>query len=111
MLEKDANKDGKIDLKEYLGETYDQPNSEWFATEKVRFQEEYDKNNNGFLEGEELKVWLIPDLKETSKQEADHLLESADTDKVKRLRKGGMQGLFIFEIYVWFYFSGWTADN
>ena len=50
-------------------------------TEKTRFNEEYDKNGDGFLEGEELRAWLIPDLTQTAKQEADHLIDNSDTDK------------------------------
>jgi Ca2+-binding EF-hand superfamily protein len=43
--------------------------------------EEYDKNGDGFLEDEELRAWLIPDLTQTARQEADHLIENADSDK------------------------------
>uniref|UniRef100_A0AC35TLT7 Reticulocalbin-2 n=1 Tax=Rhabditophanes sp. KR3021 TaxID=114890 RepID=A0AC35TLT7_9BILA len=81
MLEKDENKDGKIDIKEYLGDTYNNPSGEWYEVEKNRFEEEYDKNHDGFLEGDELRAWLIPDLTATAKTEAEHLLAEADTDK------------------------------
>lgn len=82
MVEKDLNKDGKIDLKEFLGELFNQPSSEWFVTEKTRFVEEYDTDSNGVLEGEELKLWLIPDINKTADQEATHLLSTADENKV-----------------------------
>uniref|UniRef100_A0A915D213 EF-hand domain-containing protein n=1 Tax=Ditylenchus dipsaci TaxID=166011 RepID=A0A915D213_9BILA len=81
LLEKDANKDGVIDLKEYLGDAYEQPTSEWFITEKVRFTEEYDKDKNGFLSGDELKEWLMPDIRHTARQEAQHLIKTADDDR------------------------------
>uniref|UniRef100_A0A915EJ27 Reticulocalbin-3 n=1 Tax=Ditylenchus dipsaci TaxID=166011 RepID=A0A915EJ27_9BILA len=60
LLEKDANKDGVIDLKEYLGDTYEQPTSEWFITEKE---------------------WLVPDIRHTARQEAQHLIKTADDDR------------------------------
>ena len=81
LSEKDADKDQKISLKEFMGETYDQPSSEWFTTEKERFVNEYDLNKDGFLEGEELRQWLIPDMQQTARQEAQHLLLMADEDK------------------------------
>lgn len=65
-----------------MGETYDQPSSEWFTTEKERFLNEYDLNKDGFLEGNELRLWLIPDMKQTAFQEAKHLILIADEDKV-----------------------------
>jgi len=81
MLEKDTDGDGRISLKEFLGETYDQPNSEWYLTEKNRFDVEYDKDRDGYLSGEEINAWLIPDIRTTAKQEAEHLIKVADTDK------------------------------
>jgi len=85
LMEKDTNGDGKIDLKEYMGETHEQPTSEWFITEKVRFETEYDKDKDGFLSGEEINAWLIPDLRKTAKQEAEHLIKVADQDRDKEL--------------------------
>lgn len=82
MNEKDTDKDGRINLQEFLGDTFEQPNSEWYATEKSRFTDEYDLNRDGFLSGEELKHWLVPDLLDTAKQEAQHLIKTADEDKV-----------------------------
>ncbi|KAL7071023.1 hypothetical protein ACQ4LE_009976 [Meloidogyne hapla] len=86
LNEKDTNKDGKIDLAEFMGDLVnEQPKSEWFLSEQSRFQDEYDKNKDGVLDGEELRAWLVPDLRQTAKQEADHLIESADDDKDGKL--------------------------
>uniref|UniRef100_A0A915LE56 EF-hand domain-containing protein n=3 Tax=Meloidogyne TaxID=189290 RepID=A0A915LE56_MELJA len=86
LNEKDANKNGKIDLAEFLGDlANEQPKSEWFLSEQSRFQDEYDKNKDGVLDGEEMRAWLVPDLKQTAKQEADHLIESADENKDGKL--------------------------
>ncbi|KAI1724775.1 EF-hand domain pair domain-containing protein [Ditylenchus destructor] len=81
LKEKDIDKDGKIDLKEFLGDTFDQPSSEWYITEKTRFTEEYDKDQDGFLTGNEIKEWLVPDIHQTARQEARHLIKMSDTDK------------------------------
>ncbi|KAL3115537.1 hypothetical protein niasHT_018170 [Heterodera trifolii] len=86
LTEKDLNKDGKIDLGEFMGDmAHEQSQSEWYQTEKTRFGEEYDKDGDGFLDGDELRAWLVPDLSQTAKQEAEHLTESADTDKDGKL--------------------------
>jgi hypothetical protein len=39
------------------------------------------------LAGEELRAWLVPDFTETARQEAEHLLQEADTDKVYTIFK------------------------
>ncbi|VDK45622.1 unnamed protein product [Anisakis simplex] len=85
MLEKDRNSDGKIDLKEFLGDISDNVESEWYTVEKSRFEDEYDVDKNLFLEGDEITKWLIPNLEETARQEADHLISSADKDDDGRL--------------------------
>jgi len=77
LSEKDANKDGRIDLKEFLGDVHEQPQSEFFLTEKSRFTDEYDTDKDGFLSGHELNSWLIPDIKKTAVDEAEHLIKSA----------------------------------
>lgn len=65
-----------------MGETYDQPESEWYTSEKERFVNEYDRDRDGFLVGEEINAWLIPDMKQTAAIEAEHLFKLADTDNV-----------------------------
>jgi Ca2+-binding EF-hand superfamily protein len=63
----------------------------------MRFKEEYDKNKDGVLEGEEIRAWLVPDLRQTAKQEADHLIEAADTDKVSIFQWDKLK-YFVFRI-------------
>ena len=95
MLEKDGNKDGAIDINEYLGEIAENPTSEWHSVEKsryfclfqvwegfFRFMAEFDKDRDGLLKGEEIRNWLIPDTKQISENEAKHLIEKADKDMV-----------------------------
>ncbi|MFH4975930.1 hypothetical protein AB6A40_002639 [Gnathostoma spinigerum] len=85
MLEKDKNKDGRIDRSEFLGEIGENPDSEWYTVEKNRFEEEYDVDKNGYLEGDEIKHWLIPDVQLTAKQEAEHLISEADKNNDGKL--------------------------
>ncbi|KAF7627234.1 hypothetical protein Mgra_00009466 [Meloidogyne graminicola] len=86
LAEKDTNKDGKIDLSEFMGDLVNEHlKSEWYLSEQTRFQNEYDKNKDGILEGEELRAWLVPDLWQTAKHEANHLIESADSNKDGKL--------------------------
>ncbi|PIO69536.1 EF hand [Teladorsagia circumcincta] len=82
MKEKDANKDGAIDLKEFLGEMADNEHSDWHTVEKDRFMAEYDTDGDGVLRGDEVRRWLVPDLKAVAQQEATHLVNGADKDKV-----------------------------
>ncbi|KAK6728220.1 hypothetical protein RB195_005706 [Necator americanus] len=85
MKEKDLNKDGAIDLKEFLGEMADSSQSEWHKVESDRFMKEYDTDGDGVLRGEEVRRWLIPDVKTVAKQEASHLISGADKDKDGKL--------------------------
>uniref|UniRef100_A0A0K0CW15 EF-hand domain-containing protein n=1 Tax=Angiostrongylus cantonensis TaxID=6313 RepID=A0A0K0CW15_ANGCA len=86
MSEKDLNKDGAIDLKEFLGEMADNDHSEWHAVESNRFMTEYDSDGDGVLRDEEVRRWMIPDVKAIAKQEATHLINGADVDKVRRTK-------------------------
>lgn len=81
-------------MKEFLGDVADQPQSEWlvskrplshfrYITEKIRFEEEYDKDKDGFLHGEELRHWLVPDISQTAASEVEHLFSMADADRVR----------------------------
>lgn len=87
-------------MKEFLGDVYDQPQSEFYLTEKSRFADEYDKDKDGFLSGEELNSWLIPDIKQTAVDEADHLIESSGKTNVS---------IFRFSIVFIVYFAGRQA--
>jgi Ca2+-binding EF-hand superfamily protein len=80
LREKDVDKDGRINIKEYLGDIFEQPTSEYYITEQNRFNNDYDKNGDGFLTGTELRDWLVPDIRETALAEAKHLIEGSDSD-------------------------------
>jgi len=85
LKDKDKNNDRHIDLAEYLGEYANKKDSEWYATESSRFSELYDKDKNGKLDVDEMKLWLVPNVVETAKQESQHLFHEADTNKDAQL--------------------------
>ena len=54
-------------------------------SEKTAFDEEYDKDRNGFLEGQEILTWMVPDNLEAANDEAQHLMAVADADHDEKL--------------------------
>lgn len=85
LRDKDDNNDGKIDIKEFLGDVFEHPTSEYYATERDRFNNDYDKNQDGYLEGDELKDWLVPDIRIDAAREAEHLIDGSDSNKDGKL--------------------------
>merc|ERR1711935_381313 len=84
----DTNGDGKIDLQEYLNDWHVPPNTvdeDFNDLETDRFKDEYDRNNDGFLTGDELLFWLSPDNTEIAIDEAEHLIDMCDEDEDDRL--------------------------
>lgn len=66
MKEKDKNRDGKITLDEFLDDLAGDQKSDWYMVEKNRYEREYDKDRNGFLEGSEIASWLVTSLHTTA---------------------------------------------
>lgn len=58
---------------------------DWVIVEKDRFLNEYDKNKDKFLDKDEMRGWLVPDIKQSAKDETQHLFENADKNKDGRL--------------------------
>lgn len=79
----DKNSDGMVSLKEYQN---DYKNEEYKDMGHMDSQEEtdifenLDLNNNKFLDGDELILWIQADNGEIAVDEADHLIETADGD-------------------------------
>uniref|UniRef100_A0A183IMB8 Reticulocalbin-3 n=1 Tax=Soboliphyme baturini TaxID=241478 RepID=A0A183IMB8_9BILA len=97
LKEKDSNKDGFIDMKEYLGEYAHTKENEWYSIEQGRFRE-YDKNDDGKLDTSEMKDWLVPDVNETANAEAKHLMSEADANddgKLSYVEIENQYGLFV----------------
>lgn len=54
---------------------------DWVVVEKDRFEHDYDKNKDGKLDKDEMRGWLVPDIKQNAKDETNHLFENADKNK------------------------------
>lgn len=91
MEDIDRDKDGFVNLQEFLGdykdpEAQDQEDPEWVMEETKRFNEEYDKNKDGRLDTQELKAWILPETDHAmAEEEAKHLITSADDDSDGKL--------------------------
>ena len=87
----DRDKDGKLDLNEFLGEWKDpdspsQDEPEWVKEETGRFKNELDKNGDGVLDTDELTAWITPDTDATIvEEEVKHLITESDDDKDGKL--------------------------
>jgi len=84
----DTDKDGKINLQEYLNDWHVPPNKndeDFIELETDRFNDEYDRNKDGFLSGDELLFWLSPDNTEIAIDEAEHLIDMCDEDEDEKL--------------------------
>lgn len=58
---KDLDNDGKISFQEYVHERNKEFSKEDLAYAKDHFDNEYDKNSDGFLTGDEVLNWSVPD--------------------------------------------------
>lgn len=88
MIRRDKNKDGFIDLQEFLVDEQGllpDSKSESYVSEKDRFENEYDANKDGKLNRSEVLAWIIPDNEDMAEQEAEHLLLSSDDDGDEKL--------------------------
>lgn len=58
--DKDTDKDGSISFQEFLGDRARGEDKEWLLVEKDKFDHDYDKNQDGKLDSEEILAWLVP---------------------------------------------------
>lgn len=85
LRNKDSNGDGKIDFQEYAAEQSRNHDKEWLITEKDRFDNDYDKDGDGYLNGNEILSWILPSNDEVADDEVAHLFASTDDDHDDRL--------------------------
>lgn len=80
----DKDKDGKISLKEYIGDMYrgeeGELEPEWVKNEREQFSTYRDKDGDGFMDAEEVKNWIMPPDFDHAEAEARHLIYEADSD-------------------------------
>ena len=55
---------------------------EWVKTEREQFHSYRDKNNDGKMDKEEVREWIIPPDYDHSEAEAKHLIYESDVDRV-----------------------------
>lgn len=87
----DKDKDGKVSLREYIGDMYrgeeGDPEPEWVQNEREQFTTYRDKDGDGFMDAEEVKNWIIPPDFDHAEAEARHLIYEADSDADHQLTK------------------------
>ncbi|XP_016124553.1 reticulocalbin-1-like isoform X1 [Sinocyclocheilus grahami] len=87
----DKNGDGKIDLREYIGDMFTPGNGEnepdWVTTEKKHFSEFRDMNKDGFLDASEVSHWILPGEVDHADNEAQHLIHETDKDNDDKITK------------------------
>lgn len=91
MEDIDKDKDGKISLKEYIGDMYrgeeNDEEPDWVNNEREQFQTYRDKDGDGFMDMEEIKVWILPPDFDHAEAESRHLIYEADSDADQQLTK------------------------
>ncbi|XP_037306767.2 reticulocalbin-2 isoform X2 [Pungitius pungitius] len=82
LNEYDTDKDGLINLKEFIGDVRgeDDSPSQWEIEETVRFQDLYDKDKDGMLNRDEQLRWVAPNSYGSAREEALHLIKEMDHD-------------------------------
>ncbi|UXI19592.1 PolyA RNA polymerase [Sarcoptes scabiei] len=91
----DRDGDGKISESEYISDMYSPEDSqsskiavpEWVTREREQFHSYRDKNNDGYLDRDEIKEWIVPANYDHADAEAKHLMYEADSNKDNILTK------------------------
>lgn len=61
---------------------------DWVQSERDQFTNYRDKNQDGQLDTDEIREWIIPEDYDHSSAEAIHLIKASDKDGVGRKKKG-----------------------
>lgn len=91
MEDIDKDNDGRISLKEYIGDMYkgedDEEEPEWVNNEREQFATYRDRDGDGFMDNEEVKNWILPPDFDHAEAESRHLIYEADSDADEQLTK------------------------
>lgn len=85
LRDKDLNNDGRIDFQEFIGDQAKNHDKQWLLSEKDKFDSDFDKDHDGFLNHIEILSWIVPSNEEVATEEVDHLFVAADDDHDDRL--------------------------
>lgn len=85
LRDKDVNGDGRIDFQEYIGGQAKNHDKEWLLGEKDKFDQDFDKDHDGYLNHNEILSWVVPSNEEVATEEVNHLFAAADDDHDDRL--------------------------
>lgn len=82
----DTNKDGLIDLNEYVKDMWtpsadEKSEPDWVESERATFASTRDANKDGMLDRAEIRTWIMPDESFHIQTETQHLMTEADADK------------------------------
>ncbi|KAM9392361.1 reticulocalbin-3 [Pholidichthys leucotaenia] len=87
----DKNRNGKIEVEEYIGDMFTPENGEsepdWVQSERKQFSEFRDTNKDGYLDAGEVAHWILPREVDHADNEAKHLIHDTDTDKDEKVTK------------------------
>nr|XP_039254291.1 calumenin-B-like [Styela clava] len=86
MADIDRNGDGFLDLEEYINDVYKpetkgEAEPDWVATEREQFVNQRDKDQDGRLNEEEVRAWIMPSDYNYALAEAKHLIYESDSDQ------------------------------
>lgn len=85
LRDKDTNKDGLINFQEFIGDNGKNHDKEWLLSEKEKFDKDFDKDHDGFLNHNEILSWIVPSNDQVAAEEVDHLFAASDDDHDDRL--------------------------
>jgi reticulocalbin-2 len=78
LRDKDLNNDRRIDFQEFVGEQGKKHDKEWLISEKDKFDKDFDKDHDGYLNHNEILSWIVPSNDEVATEEVEHLFAAAD---------------------------------